>query len=120
MIRFAAKISLIMLLLFAGLGQAQAATQAEQQKQALDLLEQLANTAPQNYQVQRRLLEKIIDQCPDTMQAHDAYWQLSSVFQRYMGLPDYTAIAELFEKYLRRYPRFAPCPPGQARVGCGL
>ena len=35
------------------------------------------------------------------------------VFQRYMGLPDYTAIAELFEKYLRRYPDSPHAP--QAR-----
>lgn len=95
-------LALALILVFAF--QAPAATQAEQRKLALDLLEKLANTPPQDYQGQRRILEKIIDQCPDTDQAHDAYWTLSDVYQVYMGLPDYTAIAGLFEKYLKRYP----------------
>lgn len=110
MFRFFVHLLIALVLVLVSISTSMASTQAQQEKLALDLLGQLSNTAPQNYQAQRRLLVRIIDQCPDTMQAHDAYWQLAEVYKRYMGLPDHTAIAELFEKYLRRYPKSLHAP----------
>jgi len=87
-----------------------------QDRRAAQLLLELGQTPPQDYANQRRLLEEIIEQCPDSTHAPEAYWRLAEVYKHYLGLPDYTAIALLFEKYLSRYPRAADAPMARRQL----
>ena len=88
----------------------------EQEKLAKELFQEMAKTDSDKTDVFIKLYGRVIDECPDTEKAQEAYWRLSNLYLYALDKPDYMKIIALLEKAVKRYPNTAATPHYKKRL----
>lgn len=76
----------------------------EQQLRAELLYRQLIDADSQDFPAIIRLLNEVIERCPDTERAQESVWRLSNLYLMAYDKPDYPKVIELMRYLLARYP----------------
>lgn len=85
---------------------------AEQQRRAAELFERLRQVDRFAYEEIERLYLRVINECPDTDEAEEAYFRLSNLYRMGFDPPQYDRLRQLLESFLDRYPD----SPGRAEM----
>ncbi|MCX8026666.1 MAG: tetratricopeptide repeat protein [Thermodesulfovibrionales bacterium] len=88
----------------------------EQEKLAKELFTQMSKADKNDTDVFIRLYTRVINECPDTEKAQEAYWRLSNLYLQAFDKPDYEKIASLLEEAVRRYPNTPATPHYKQRL----
>lgn len=88
----------------------------EQQKLAEQIFNQLRNTREDDYGTFERLYKRVIEECPDTEQAKEAYWRLTNLYLEAFDPPKYREVVKLLEEAIYRYPNSDATPHYKKRL----
>lgn len=88
----------------------------EQEKLVKELFTQMSKADKYDTDVFIRLYTRVINECPDTEKAQEAYWRLSNLYLQAFDKPDYEKIASLLEEAVRRYPNTPATPHYKQRL----
>ncbi len=97
-------------------GQKKKLTIEEQEKLAREIFQQLAKTDSDRTDVVIKLYQRVIDECPDTERAQEAYWRLSNLYLQAYEQPQYDKIVTLLEEAIKRYPNTQATPHYKQRL----
>ncbi len=88
----------------------------EQEELARELFIKLSKTDASDTKVFIELYGRVIEECPETERAQEAYWRLSNLYLQAFDKPDYGKIAALLEEAVRRYPDTPATPHYKQRL----
>ena len=75
-----------------------------QSQLAAQLFDKITATDDYDLETIERLYKQIIKQCPDTEQAQQSYWLLSSLYRFAWDTPKWQSIQHLLQQFLNKYP----------------
>lgn len=76
----------------------------EQEKLARELFIQMSKADKYDTELFIKLYNRVINECPDTEKAQEAYWRLTNLYLQAFDEPDYAKIVELLEDAVKKYP----------------
>lgn len=88
----------------------------EQSLRAEALYRQLIDADSQDFPAIIRLLNEVIEQCPDTDRAQESVWRLANLYLMAYDKPDYPKVIELMRYLLARYPTSPLIPHAKQRL----
>lgn len=91
-------------------------TLEEQRARAAALFEQIVATDQYEFETIEQLYVRVIDECPDTEQAEEAYFRLSNLYRMGYDPPKYEALRRLLEEFLERHPDSEGVPEMRERL----
>ncbi|MFQ3573355.1 MAG: tetratricopeptide repeat protein [Thermodesulfovibrionales bacterium] len=97
-------------------GQGKRLTLKEQERLAKDLFLKMSKTDASDTKVFIELYGRVIDECPDTERAQEAYWRLSNLYLQAFDQPQYDKIARLLEEAVKKYPNTPATPHYKQRL----
>ncbi|KIX14035.1 hypothetical protein X474_10885 [Dethiosulfatarculus sandiegensis] len=89
---------------------------SEQKKLGRKLMKQAAKLPRDRLRDFKLIYTEIIERCPDTSWAQDAYWRLSNLYKFAYSSPKNREIVELLEQFLKRYPDSSGAPQVRRRL----
>ncbi len=89
---------------------------AEQKKLGRELMNKAAKLPQSRVRDFKLIYTQIIESCPDTRWAQEAYWRLSNLYKFAYDSPKNQEIVELLEQFLKRYPDSSGAPQVRNRL----
>lgn len=89
------------------------------QKQELiakNIFKKLSKTDEKNTEVFIENYKRVINECPDTEWAQEAYWRLTNLYLNAVEKPDYERVISLLEEAIKKYPNTPATPHYKKRL----
>lgn len=88
----------------------------EQQKLAEQIFNQLRNTREDDFATFERLYKRVIEECPNTERAKEAYLRITNLYLQAFDPPKYREVVRLLEDAIYRYPKSDATPHYKKRL----